>query len=131
MVEIEIDALDLDGIVLLDRVERVLDQAATALQADRQPIEVSRFLDVQRLAQHDGVAVDEVDRHEADRGVACVGPCRRPRQDIDLARLKGRQALGRVQWNEPCLFAVREHRGGNGSATVDVETGPLSLFVGA
>ena len=57
--------------------------------------------------------------------------CRVARQQIDLARLQGGEALLRRGRHELHLVGIAEDRDGDGSADIDVEPGPLALAVGA
>jgi hypothetical protein len=76
------------------------------------------------------IVVEIGDREIDAVGVAHQRPCRRARQDVDLAGLEGGQTLLAGQGHETRLLPVAEHGGGDGTAGVDVETAPIALVVG-
>ena len=102
------------------------------LHADRGVVELQRRGDLERLAHHEALAVEERDGREIEpeRGVARQRPRRIARQHVDFARLqRGEPILGR-QRHEFDLAGIVEDRGGDGAAEIDVEAGPVALRIG-
>ena len=130
------DVLDDDRLVLhvvgTEVVGEVELGRGAGLHADAGAGQLLGARHVELLRHHEALAVvvgggREV---EAELGVAGQRPGGVARQQVDLARLQGREALLGVERHELHLVAVAEQGGSNGAADVDVEADPLAGRVG-
>ena len=102
------------------------------LHADRGVVELERGIYFQRFAHHKSLAVVEIHRRKVDAegGIALHGPGGVARQDVDLAGLQRREAVGGNERHEFDLGRIVENCGGEGPAEIDVKSGPVALRIG-
>ena len=99
--------------------------------ADRCAIEIRRKPHTRSPGHQEAlpVIIHGADEIHPEVGVARQRPCRRPRQDVGLARLHDREALVRGDRHEPDLAGIAEDRSGERPAVIDEEALPASAFV--
>ena len=107
----------------------MVEPATTQMAA---PSEVHRAVHVQRLPQHEALAVEEGDGGEVQAvgGVAPLGPGDGADQHVDLARLQRRQPRLGGERHPADLGGVAEHGGGDRAAEVGVDAAIHAAAVG-
>ena len=123
---------DLIGhVVGLEIVGEVEFGRCARLGADGSAIELERAVHAERLLHQEALAViiHDACEFQTERGVAAHRPRRVARQDVDFAGLqRGEALLGRKR-REFHLGRVVEDSRGKRPAEIDVEAGPVVLFI--